>query len=307
MKTRREFLWQTLTTSAAVVAGLRTRYSAAGETAPTNWPIAIFEKVFEALNYEELADAIAEIGADGVEATIRPGGHIEPAVAADEVPKMTEALAKRGKRIVIAATHIRSVDEPYTETLLRTFKSLGITHYRLGHFYFDNEQPLKKQVVEYAAKCRDLAALNKEVGVQGLYQNHSGAKFLGALAWDAAQMLDGIDPDALGMALDLRHLRAETGPSWKTAVRVVKPHIRSIYLKDAVWAGERSDKLKNVPLDTGFVNGKMFAFVREGLPPMPLCIHMEYLGYRVFEKHEIPSAIKAHQNDIAALRRWLSQ
>ena len=40
---------------------------------------------------------------------------------------------------------------------------------------------------------------------------------------------------------------------------------------------------------------------------MPLCIHMEYLGYRVFEKHEIPAAIQAHQNDIAALRRWLGQ
>ena len=159
------------------------------------WPIAIFEKVFEGLTYEELADAVAQIGADGVEATIRPQGHIEPAVASDEVPKMAEALKRRGKRIVIAATHIRNVDEPHTESLLRTFKSLGITHYRMGHYDLDLNRSLKPQLADYAATARDLAAMNKAIGIQGLYQNHSGGRYLGALAWDAAYMLDGIDPD----------------------------------------------------------------------------------------------------------------
>ena len=93
--------------------------------------------------------------------------------------------------------------------------------------------------------ARDLAAMNKAIGIQGLYQNHSGGRYLGALAWDAAYMLDGIDPDVLGVALDLRHLRTDTGSSWKTAVQALRPHVRSIYVKDAIWSG-RSDKLENV-------------------------------------------------------------
>jgi sugar phosphate isomerase/epimerase len=306
MTTRRQFLSKLALTAAV---GSRLLAADPSETASTGWPIAIFEKVFEALSYDELADAMVQIGADGVEATIRPGGHIEPAVAADEVPKMAQVMSDRGKRIVIAATHIRSVDEPHTESLLKTLKSTGVTHYRMGHYYLDLNKPVMKQVEQFAAQARDLAALNRELGIQGLYQNHSGTNrgrgFLGALGWDAAFMLKGIDPDALGLAFDTRHLRKDTGSSWQTAVAVCKPHIRSIYVKDGVWRGERGDEYHDVPLDTGFVNESIFNHIRNGLEPMPLCIHMEWLSYRVFKKNEIPEAIAAHQRDIAALRRWM--
>jgi sugar phosphate isomerase/epimerase len=308
MTTRRTFLKQASAVSLA--AGLGTPILPAAEPSDSkSCPIAIFEKVFEGLSYDELADAVAEIGADGVEATIRPKGHIEPAAAADEVPKMVEAMQRRGKRILIAATHVRSVDEPHTESLLKTLKSAGITHYRMGHYYLELDQPLKPQLSGYTAQARELAAMNQEIGIQGLYQNHSGANrtrgYLGALGWDVAMMLDGIDPDALGIALDTRHLVKDTGSSWRVAARVCRPHVRSIYVKDGIWYGPRGDQYKDVPLDTGFVNQEVFRYLRDGLPPMPLCIHMEHMGYRVFEKHEIPGAIKAHQADIAALRRWM--
>ena len=310
MQTRRQFLARTAAVSLAATTTDNMVCGAEPGRQDAQWPIAIFEKVFEALSYDELADAVVAIGADGVEATIRPGGHIEPAVAQDEVPKMASALQKRGKRIVIAATHIRRGDEPQTDALLRTLARQGITHYRMGHYYYDMSKPLKPQLDNYAAMARDLAALNREVGIQGLYQNHSGSNarrgFLGALGWDAAMLLDGIDPDALGMAMDTRHLRMDTGSSWRTALAACKSHIRSIYVKDGIWKGERGDEYEDVALDTGFVNKSIFDTIRAGLKPMPLCIHMEWLGYRVFQKDEIPRAIQAHQRDIAALRSWMA-
>ncbi len=300
---RREFLKHATVVSVATAVGaplLRAQNAAqAGE------PIAIFEKVFEALDYRELADAVAKTGADGIEATIRPRGHIEPAAAAEEVPKMQAALREHGRRILIAATEIGRADEPATEPLLRILKAQGITHYRMAHYQFDLKAPMLKQVRNFAAQARDLAALNREIGIQGLYQNHSGGRNLGALGWDVALMLEGIDPDALGLAMDTRHLRKDTGSSWQTALAACKPHIRSVYLKDGAWHGPRGDQYKDVPLDTGFVNREVFDRIREGLPRMPLCIHMEWLGYRVFEKHEIPAAVEAHQRDIATLRRWM--
>lgn len=302
--TRRRFLKQLALVSAAATTGMPgLAATAPGSQAP---PIAIFEKTLEGLNYDELADAVAKIGADGVEATIRPGGHIQPAAAADEVPKMQAALRKRGKRIVIAATGIQRADDPSAAPLLKTLKANGVTHYRQGHFSLDLKRPLKPQVADFAKQARELASLNKEIGIQGLYQNHSGSPLLGALVWDAALMLDGIDPDALGLALDTRHLIKDTGSSWKTALALCKPHIRSIFVKDGTWFGPRGDRYKDVPLDTGFVNANIFREVRRGLPPMPLCIHLEWLGYRVFEKHEIPKAIEGYQRDLATLRRWLA-
>lgn len=285
------------------------RYATAQPAKPL-WPIAIFEKVFEGLNYAELAEAVEQTGADGIEATIRKGGHIEPAVAADEVPKMQAALAARGKRILIAATSIARADEADALKVLKALKAAGIEYYRMSHYQLKFAQPLLPQVRNFAAQARDLAALNAEVGIQGLYQNHSGSSaaqgYLGALGWDVALMLEGIDPKALGLAFDTRHLCKDTGSSWHTAVAVCKPHIRSIYVKDGTWQGPRGDQYKDVPLDTGFVNKAVFDELRKGLEPMPLCIHMEWLGYRVFKKPEIPSAIEAHQKDIAALKKWLA-
>jgi len=302
--TRRQFIRQLALVSFAVQAGRGCLGAATADRDGS--PIAVFEKVFEALSYDELADALDQIGADGVEATIRANGHIKPEAAAEEVPKMQAALRKRGKRIVIAATDVRRADAPGTAALLRTLKGNGITHYRMGHYYLDLDRPLKPQVADFAKQATDLAALNKEVGIQGLYQNHSGGKYLGALIWDAVYMLDGIAPDALGLALDTRHLIKDTGSSWRTALAACKPHVRSIYVKDGLWYGPRGDQYKDVPLDTGFVNAAIFREIRRGLAPLPLCIHMEWLGYRVFPKHEIPDAIKAHQRDLAALRRWLA-
>ena len=296
---------------AALAAGTLavSRLASAKQPAPAGWPIAIFEKVFEGLNYVELADAVAQTGADGIEATIRKGGHIEPTAAADEVPKMNAALIARGKRILIAATSIARADDPDALSVLKTLKAAGITHYRMSHYQLQLGKPLLEQVRNYAAQARELAALNAEVGIQGLYQNHSGSStkqgYLGALGWDAALMLEGIDPQALGLAFDTRHLCKDTGSSWHTALAACKPHIRSIYVKDGTWTGPRGDQYKDVPLDTGFVNKAVFDELRSGLEPMPLCIHMEWLGYRVFKKDEIPAAIEAHQRDISALKKWL--
>ncbi len=307
MTTRRSFLKQVARTAPlALAARLGNPHLCRAAADEGGWPIAIFEKVLERLSYEELADAVVEMGADGVEATIRPRGHIEPAGAADEVPKMAAAMESRGKRVIIAATGVTSVDSPHAEVLLKTFQAVGISHYRTGYYYYDHSRPIKQQVVEFSAQAKELAAMNRSFGLQGLYQTHAGARYLGAMGWDLALMLDGIDPDSFGAAIDLRHIRADSGSSWKTAVQVLKPHVRSIYVKDAVWKGERSDQLENVPVDTGFVTNEIFDFVRRDLPPMPLCIHMEHMGYRVFEKHEIPGAIRAHQADIAALRRWMA-
>lgn len=301
---RRAFLRQILLASAASAVGVgRLRAATPGWK---EMPIAIFEKVFEALNYEELAEAVERTGADGIEATIRANGHIKPAAAADEVPKMNAALRQRGRRIVIAATDVRRADDAQSERLLRVLKANGVTHYRLGHYQFDLDRPMKQQVATFAAQARDMAAMNKSIGIQGLFQNHSGGRYVGALGWDAVWMLDGINPDSFGLALDTRHLMKDTGSSWKTAVAACKPHIRSIYVKDGMWHGPRGDQYKDVALDTGFVNAGVFNEIRRGLEPMPFCLHMEWLGYRVFAKNEIPAAVEAHQRDIATLRRWIA-
>jgi hypothetical protein len=100
-----------------------------------------------------------------------------------------------------------------------------------------------------------LAALNREIGIRGGYQNHVGTR-VGGSVWDLGVLLEGITPDGLGVQYDIRHAVAEGGESWPVALRMIAPHIDTVALKDHIWA-KRADgrwEPKSVPLGEGMVD-----------------------------------------------------
>src|SRR5678815_3906265 len=134
--TRRTFLKTTaLATIAAAtaptIAETKARYKLIG-----------FTKPFQDLNADECADTVEQIGWDGIECPLRAKGQIEPERAADELPKLIEALNKRGKTIDLLATDIVSATQPHAETTLRLASKHGITRYRLGFWKYKTEKSI---------------------------------------------------------------------------------------------------------------------------------------------------------------------
>ncbi|YCM45811.1 TIM barrel protein [Verrucomicrobiaceae bacterium 227] len=290
-----------LTQSGLAAAGLGL---AQGAQSDSQSPIIVFEKAVQNLSYDVIGEHLAKMGLQGVEATIRKGGHIEPKDAESEVPKMVASLAKNGQKALIAATSVLEVNAE-NEKFLRILKANGITRYRMNYYRYDLKRSPLAQMREHAAKLKDLAAMNQEIGVQSLYQIHSGSKLAGSLSWDAAIMFEGINPDHAAVAFDLRHVRMDTGISFDLALANLRPHIRSIYVKDARWVGERTNKWKSVPLDTGFVDEATFNKVRKGLGPMPLSLHMEWGKTQLYPKGEAMEAMALIARDAKTLRSWL--
>jgi sugar phosphate isomerase/epimerase len=130
---RREFL---------IAASAGFAISTGAQAAPAPAPklknnICVFTKPFQSLTYDELANRIAELGFDGIEAPIRDGGHIEPHQVPDELPKMVESLKKRGLEITVMTSSINDPNKPITESVLRTAASLGIKRYRMKYLRYD--------------------------------------------------------------------------------------------------------------------------------------------------------------------------
>jgi len=274
----------------------------------SDYPIAIFTKVFQTHTFAELSDAVAVVGADGVEATIRSKGHIESEQAADLIPQMVEALAKNEKRLLIAATGINQADKP-SERLLTVLRDNGVRHYRMGYYRYEKSNrsgSMLQEVRNAAAQAKDLAAMNRELGVVGLYQNHYGKNYVGSLIWDLAILLEGIDRQDMGIALDLRHLRAEISGSYQTAVDVVRPHLRSIYLKDTRRDATNGDSLGDVPLGEGMVNRELFRDVFQSISPVPLSLHVEYFGQNAIPVGKIQPVVDAYRRDLVTLRSWIA-
>ena len=220
---RRGFL-STVAAAGAATAVL----GAEGRAEPENPPaskIIGFTKPFQTAGPAETADIVAEIGWDGIECPVRPKGQIEPERVEDDLPKMAEALRKVGREVTLLTTGIRAVN-PLTEKVLRTASKLGIRRYRLAFWSYSPDRPIPDQIAEVRAASRELAALNKELGICGGHQNHSGSNCFGAPIWDIHEAIRDCDPRYMGICFDIGHATIEGGLAWPIHARLMRPSTR---------------------------------------------------------------------------------
>ena len=74
---RRSFVKNTVITS-ALLPLYGNVFSMFNSNADTRLKIHIFSKHLQFLNYEDMANAAAEMGFDGIDLTVRPNGHVLP-------------------------------------------------------------------------------------------------------------------------------------------------------------------------------------------------------------------------------------
>lgn len=256
-----------------------------------------FIKFVQQLSYEELADRMASLGYDGIEATIRPGGLIEPERAVDELPKLMEALRKHNLEITVMTSGINRVDQPYTEAVLKTAVDLGVKRYRMSYYRYESDRPIMEQLDEYKRPLNELAALNRELGISAVYQNHSGPRYVGSAVWDLHYLIRDMPPQDVGVAFDIRHATVEGGTVWPLHYRLLKPHIGIIYVKDFVWRNRRPE---NIALGRGQVDPQFFAMLLKDEYSGPISVHVEYL-----QKAGLEPNVRALGNDLKTLRGYM--
>ncbi len=297
---RREFLTRSAIASAAVAAGATLPGVHAAGAAMPRYPIIAFSKPFQSLNYSDTADVVAEVGFDGIECPVRPKGQVEPERVADDLPRLVEALKKRGKEVTMLTTAITSPAQPHAERVLRTAAQLGIRRYRPGYWKYDLNKPIPPQLAAIQSQVRDLAALNKEVGIQAGYQNHSGRDYFGAPLWDLWTAIRDLDPRHMGVCFDIGHATLEGGYSWPTQSRLLQPHFSTVYVKDFRW--EKTDKGWKavwVPLGEGMVDKSFFNWLNTTSYTGPISQHHEY------DHGQGKPMIEKMQKDLKVLKQWL--
>jgi len=287
----------------ATASALSLAVCASAQSVARRWKIIAFSKPFTQLNFEETANLVADVGWDGIECPVRKTStHILPERAADELPKMVEALKKRGRELTMITTDIVEANAE-TERLLRAAKSAGIGQYRLGPIHYVASRPIDAQRREIGARLRDLAQLNKAIGIVGGIENHSGADYFAAPIWDAYSAIKDLDPAAIGIAFDIGHATIEGGLSWPIEARLVESRYTVVYIKDFRW--EKQEKGWTpvwCPLGEGAVNKKFFATLAKSAYRGPIAQHHEYdLGKTLADN------VRHYKADLQTLRVWLSE
>lgn len=298
MISRRQFL---STSAAATAASLIAKpVEAANWKSGFSNEICVFTKPFNSLSFADLAKQISKVGFDGIEAPIRRGGHIQPVEAPERLPELVEALRGEGLKISVMTSDVNDASDATSESVLRAAAKEGIPFYRMKYFKYDENKPIVPQLANWKSQMKDLAALNRELGITAVYQNHAGRNYFGAPIWDLADVLDGIDPDEVGVAYDIRHATVEGGTSWPISFRRIQQHVKVVYVKDFQWNGS---KVGNVPLGDGLVSKDFLRTLKSMNFDGPISLHEEYLDHRKPEL--VPAHLEAMKKDLSVLKKWI--
>ena len=258
--------------------------------------ICLFSKHLPSMDWARMAQAVKKLGFGGIDLTVRPGGHVPPERASEDLPKAVAAIRAEGLGVPMITTALTSSGDPTAKPILSTAGKLSIPFFKPGYYkysFVNVRGELQKAMNDF----RTLTEVSKQSGVQCGFHNHEG--YVGAQLWDVAQTIDQLDPKWVGYYFDIRHAVAEGGVAgWKMALNLIAPRIKMIAVKDSYW--EKSSKgwrQVNCPLGQGMVDWKAyFKALRQANFQGPISLHLEY---------EIPGTTTAalEENTLAAAQR----
>jgi sugar phosphate isomerase/epimerase len=261
--------------------------------------ICVFSKHLQFLNYDEMAETAAEIGFEGVDLAVRPGGHVLPEKAGLKVPMMTTAI-----------TNAKDYD---SQAVLGTAANEGIKLYRMGYLTYDFEKGIEKSLDDNRFLIDNLVELNEFFNIVGNYQNHDGTN-IGAAIWDLWTLFKNHENEWIGIQYDIRHNTVEGGHSWPVDLQLVSSYIHSLVLKDFKWGKiDGVWRVINTPIGEGMVDFPRFLnMVKDMKIGGPVSMHFEYpLTEKPVEEMDLKIAKKqvmdAMKNDLMMAKKYLKE
>ena len=247
--------------------------SAAGE----KMKVCIFSKQLQWMNYKDMAKAVADIGYDGIDLTVRANGHVLPERVETDLPKAVEAAEKAGIKIMMISTDIREAKDRLTERILKTANSQNIHYYRTSGLNYQKDLDIPSNLELIQKKFAGIAEINKKYGMFSSYLNHSGEGF-GSSIWDLWLTLKELNPNYIGSQFDIKHSTIAGAFSWPVGFKLIRQYVQTMVIRDFIW--ERTGKswdIKPVPIGEGMVDlKKYFEMVKQFRITGPACVMCDY-------------------------------
>ncbi len=245
------------------------------------WPpkVSLFSKHVQWLGVSEAAAFARQIGFDAIDLTVRPGGHVSPESAAQQLPRAAEAIRREGVELSMITTAIQGVETPHADAVLQAAASCGVKYFRWGGWKY-TDAPVHTDIIVNQARAQRLSKLAERHGLCGIYHTHSGWNEFGASIWDIVEAVEGIDSRVLAINFDIGHATVEGGyGGWRNSARRCGPYLRGVAVKDFVW--QRNDKgqwrPQWCPIGEGMAPMREFAKqLRHERFQGPLQLHFEY-------------------------------
>ncbi|MGI8741418.1 MAG: sugar phosphate isomerase/epimerase family protein [Bryobacteraceae bacterium] len=268
---RRDFLF----TAAAAQTAIQLAAQTPAPNPTRRFTGCFFSKHLANLNYDDMGKTLSGAGFDGVDLTVRAGGHVLPEKAAQDLPRAIETLRSHSLEVPMITTELTSASDPNARPILSTAARLKIPFFKIGYWKYSDDP--EASVRKAAADVSGLVDLAKEYGITAGFHNHP--RNVGLCGWDGKQVLQGLDPKWIGYYFDANNATEEGGVTgWEVLLRLESPRLKMAAFKDFYW-----EKVKGkwvgvaCPLGEGMVNWtKVFALLAAAKFSGPFSVHQEY-------------------------------
>lgn len=194
------------------------------------------------LSLERVCSESTRAGFDGIDLTLRPGGHVLPENAEMGLSQAGQ-IADRAKVVIpLASTAIIDTSSSHAEDIFASCAHYGIRRIKLGYWRYRPFGTLVTQIEEARARLKRLVSLGKKYNVLPCVHVHSG--YVLANGGTALYLLlKDFDPSDVGAYVDPMHMTIEGSlAGWEMGLDLLAPWVAVVGMKNFRWQEQGRDK-----------------------------------------------------------------
>jgi sugar phosphate isomerase/epimerase len=282
--TRRQLLAAAAVGTGRAVA--QAQYKAGGSKPRTKPPICLYSKQLAKVEYDELGKVLRDLGFDGCDLSVEPGGHVLPEQAQADLVRAVLAVTDVGLDVPMFTTSITSPADPNIRIVLGIGNFMGVPLFRPGVWKYNGTSQIEARLAEVQREIAGLAALGRSAAMAMGLRNVAGDN-VGSAVWDTNLIIRGTDPQWVGYDFDPGSATAAGGEDgWWVALRLALPRLKMVTLNDFNWTKDTGGAWKATPcpLGEGMVDWtKFFAALARAKFTGPLSLEVAYRPVKELE------------------------
>lgn len=218
---------------------------------------------------------------------------ISPAGGIAELDRFKQAAERHGLTNLSVTPYLRAGDLEETEKVLQAARYMGASYVRLGVPGYDRSRPFGELFELGRAYLQDAEKLCRKYGVKGLIEIHHVT--IAASASGARRLVEGLDPNAIGVLFDPGNTVHEGFENYRMALELLGPYLAHVHVKNAGWTiiETAGDGTKNWHCDWAGLKDGMVPW-RQVISDLIAVGYDGYLGVEDFSGQFPDSALMLH-------------
>jgi len=240
--------------------------------------VCIYSQIMRKVEYDELGMVLRDMGVDGCNLTVFPGGHVNPANAGLDMFRSVEAITGVGLDVPLISTNYVNLNDATIRNVLGVCGEMGVPLFRAGSWKYANAPDIEARLGEVQRDVFSLASIARAAKMSVVFENLTGDS-VGAATWDMNMILRGLDAQSAGWDFDVGNATAEGGGgAWAVALRLAVPRLKAATVRDFYWTKEGGAwKPAPCPLGEGMVDWTaFFSTLARAHFAGPITIQMDY-------------------------------